>query len=120
MKGIPGKFVIFWLPVIVYCVIIFTVSAMPQPLPAGLDIPYLDKFLHAIEYGVLSYLLIRALSGTQARPSRSGIVILAVFLATLYGASDEFHQAFVPGRYADVFDLLSDFAGAAIIGFIRR
>lgn len=120
MKDGAKKFVIFWLPVIAYCVIIFTVSSMPQPLLVEVKIPFFDKFLHAVEYGILSYLLIRALTGTHAGLSRPAVLILAVLIATLYGASDEFHQIFVPGRNPDIFDLLSDFAGAVITGLIKR
>ncbi len=120
MKDGAKKFVIFWLPVIIYCVIIFAVSSMPQPLPVKVEIPFFDKFLHIVEYGILSYLLIRALTGTQLRPNKSAIIIAAVILATLYGASDEFHQIFVPGRNPDISDLLSDFAGAVITGLIKR
>jgi VanZ family protein len=37
---------------------------------------------------------------------------LAVLLASLYGVSDEAHQAFVPGRSADAVDWLADTVGA--------
>ena len=120
MKTGTNKFIIFWLPVIAYCAIIFTLSSIPQPLPEGLEIPYLDKFLHAAEYGILSYLLIRAMRGTQIKLANRALLAAAVAIATLYAATDEFHQMFVPGRYPDVFDLLSDFSGALIVGFMRR
>ena len=32
--------------------------------------------------------------------------------ASLFGASDEFHQSFVPGRDTDVFDWVADTLGA--------
>jgi VanZ family protein len=35
-----------------------------------------------------------------------------VLLTTLYGAFDEIHQWFTPGRSPDVHDLLADFLGA--------
>jgi len=120
VKAGIDKFIIFWLPVTGYCAIIFTLSSMAQPLPAGIEIPYFDKLLHAVEYGVLSYLLIRAMRGTGIKLAKRTLIITAVAMATLYAATDEFHQMFVPGRYPDVFDLLSDFVGALIVGFIRR
>jgi VanZ family protein len=68
-------------------------------LPAGSD-----KVAHAFGYAVLGALLARA----TGRPR------VAIVLATLYGASDEFHQAFVPGRTPDVLDLAADLLGAAV------
>jgi VanZ family protein len=41
-------------------------------------------------------------------------LLLAVFAASLYGASDEVHQALVPGRAADVRDWAADSCGAAL------
>ena len=35
-------------------------------------------------------------------------------LASLYGATDEFHQSFVPGRDSDVLDWVADTLGAAL------
>jgi VanZ family protein len=118
----PGvnKFIVFWLPVIGYCAIIFILSSMPQPFPAEMEIPYLDKLLHAVEYGILSYLLIRAFRGTRIKLAKRTLIVTVVAISTLYAVTDEFHQVFVPGRYADIFDLLADFVGALIVGFMRR
>lgn len=40
--------------------------------------------------------------------------IKAVFLSSLYGISDEFHQSFVPGRTTEIKDLVVDTAAALI------
>ena len=39
---------------------------------------------------------------------------LALALTLLYALSDEFHQAFVPGRTPDLLDLLCDGCGAVL------
>jgi VanZ family protein len=41
-------------------------------------------------------------------------VLLVIGLCALYGASDEFHQAFVPYRTPDILDWITDVAGAAL------
>jgi len=38
--------------------------------------------------------------------------VVGVLIAAAYGATDELHQYFVPGRQADVADLLADAIGA--------
>jgi VanZ family protein len=70
-----------------------------------------DKVLHFIAYAVLAALLCRALSGSGVTAART--LLWAFVLATLYGVSDEVHQSHVPGREADVMDLLADALGAA-------
>ena len=39
--------------------------------------------------------------------------LIAMIITVGYAAFDEYHQSFVPGRFADVFDLLADAAGGA-------
>ena len=41
-------------------------------------------------------------------------------LIVLFGASDEWHQSFVPGRQADVFDVLRDATGAGLGLIVMR
>ena len=77
------------------------------------------KLAHMTEYGVLALLVWRALRGPEhARGWSNKSAALALTICLLYAATDEFHQAFVPGRSASVRDILIDTTGAALaLGF---
>ena len=107
------KFVYYWLPVLVYCLIIFIQSSFPatEHIP---EFDFSDKLLHAGVYAVLGMLLYRAFNAMQKRPSFAGLLILSIFLTTLYGASDEIHQYFVPSRSAEFLDFAADAVGGII------
>ncbi len=101
-----------WIPVALYAAVIFWLSSESHPLPflppAVFDF---DKLLHAGEYAVLGALLFRALALSAAtRPRRAALCALAI--ASLYGASDEWHQSYVPNRSADPWDWAADTLGA--------
>ena len=98
-----------WLPPLLYMAFIFYLSSQSAPLPALTERVW-DKALHLIEYSVLCLLLCRALHGEGLAALR--VVLLALFLTSAYGASDEVHQSFVPERNADVRDWLADTIGA--------
>ena len=102
-----------FVPALAYAAIIFALSAQSDPLPfLPPEIFLQDKLLHAAEYAVLGGLLVFALRAAGLRP---GVALLAaVVIASAFGATDEFHQSFVPGRNADVADWLADTLGAAV------
>lgn len=109
-------FVAYWLPVILYCLLIFIQSAFPSPdvLPR---LPYLDKLLHAAGYAVLGAMFYRALRQTKGLTHRPGwLLLISAAAATAYGASDEWHQSFVAARCADVLDLWADGVGSTAGG----
>ena len=101
-----------WGPAWAMMVLIFVLSSMSQlpPVPGGFDVD--DAVAHAVAYGVLAALLLRGLAGGALRRVSVEAAWLAVALATLYGLTDEVHQRFVPGRTAEVADLIADAAGA--------
>ena len=103
----------YWLPVVVYCIAIFTQSAFPtsEQLPQW---PYLDKILHVAAYSLLGFLFYRALASGQPSKSPNTLLILSILFTGLYGLSDEIHQSFVPGRSAEAADALADLAGGII------
>ena len=41
-------------------------------------------------------------------------MLMAVGVTSLYGATDEWHQSYVPGRYAEVADWVADTLGALL------
>jgi VanZ family protein len=94
-------------------IFIFIMSSQEQfPSTFGVSIFLLTVVAHLILYGVLGLLLLFAVTGTD-RPSRTSIIVTILF-TVLYGVSDEFHQSFVPGRDASVFDVVVDTVGAAV------
>lgn len=92
---------------LLWAALTFWLSSSPDTQGAAglIDLtPPWDKLYHAGNFGVLAGLLYLA----------SGRAWLALALASLYGAGDELHQAFVPGRSADAADWLADTLGAAV------
>ena len=77
----------------------------------GPEVDVVSSIAHFCEYTVLGALLANALRCHM--PLRRACLV-AVACASLYGASDEFHQLFVPGRMCDPMDWLVDTAGAAL------
>jgi VanZ family protein len=69
------------------------------------------KSAHFIEYFIFSLLLLRGIRGNR-REWRIGWALAAVGVAAIYAATDEFHQWFVPGRFASLRDVLLDASGA--------
>ena len=67
------------------------------------------KTAHATEYAILGLLIAGAYieRGTSIRKG----ILIPWGAATLYAATDEFHQLFVPGRSGQVSDVMLDSAG---------
>jgi len=101
----------FWGPVIAYLALIFYFSSLSD---ISLVAPYPDHLLHGAEYFGLAILVARALNGGLQRPVAPRALLLTILFCGLYAVSDEIHQMFVPDRYADVNDVLSDVIGAAL------
>ena len=105
------KFLAYWFPILLYCLLIFIQSSHPSP-----DItprwPYIDKVLHFIAYALLGALFLRAFNITRIKHHLKLIIILSIILSSLYGISDEIHQSFVPYRTADVMDVIADILGS--------
>lgn len=102
-----------FLPAAAYAGVLFALSSQARPLSfLPPELLAQDKVLHAIAYAVLAALLVPGfrVAGVMGRWA----LLAAIALASLYGASDEFHQAFVPGRTADALDWAADTIGAAV------
>jgi VanZ family protein len=92
-----------WGPVLLWAGIIFAISSQPT-LPVSLGSGR-DKLAHFAAYAVFGVLAGHAL------PPRRGFALLAILLGVAYGASDEIHQHFVPGRTVELGDWFADSLG---------
>jgi VanZ family protein len=89
--------------------VIFIVSSQSDPpLPEGMS----DKQGHSIGYSALGVLVARAMAGGLGASMSPLQAAASVAATTAYGASDEWHQSFVPGRESDVADVWADAVGA--------
>ena len=109
-SGASRAFVL-WGPVALYALAIFVESSISHvpAFPSG----FTDKDGHGLLYAGLAVLVLRAASGARWDGLTLRAATTAVAFAAVYGITDEFHQWFVPGRTADVYDWVADCAGAA-------
>jgi VanZ family protein len=108
-----------WLPPLLVMAAIFYLSHQPD-LPHAPD-PWLDvllkKLAHATEYAILFLLLLRA----WRRDRAADLALKTAGLTTAaYAISDELHQAFVPGRKANWYDVLIDVSGVLLLWWLLR
>jgi VanZ family protein len=113
------RFVFYWLPLIVYCLLIYIQSDYPSPekLPS---FKFMDKVLHFVAYGVMGILFYRAYRTLRIKNRRQILILLSIVSASLYGISDEIHQHFIPYRNADLLDVMADILGAICGAYLYR
>lgn len=100
-----------WLPALLIAAAITWLSQQPR-YPFGLELPPpFDKFAHASAFGLLGLAMELALARTRPDLPLYKRHLLVFFSVSAFGALDEFHQRFVPGREADVFDWMADTLG---------
>ncbi len=104
-----------WGPPVFWAAFILVLTSIP-----GSDIPHVglfsfhasDKLVHATMYGIFAWLATRALL-RAGQPLVRSILLVALGIM-LFGALDEWHQQFIPGRSMDLFDWFADLSGATI------
>lgn len=134
---IMGQRLLAWIFVILWMILIFTLSAQPAEQSNGLSkglttfivetigkiAPGSDfdmgrfnhllrKNAHFFAYLVLGVLLANAFR--KGRVKGLKVYLLAFGLCVAFAVSDEVHQLFVPGRGGQIKDVLIDSAGALV------
>jgi VanZ family protein len=82
-------------------------SRLPVPLGGSSDL-----VIHGLVYALLGILMVRALADGSWRGVNTNTLATAVLLTIFYGCTDEYHQSFVAGRVADIYDVIADAVGA--------
>jgi hypothetical protein len=104
-----GDLVSLWGPALLMTIVIFAASAIPShliPSYTGWIDFLVKKTGHMVAYGLLASMILRGLGEEK--------IWKAWLLAVIYGISDEFHQSFVAGRNAAIYDVGFDGLGALI------
>ena len=108
-KAVPDlKFRFFWLTIgyaLVATVVLLSLTSAPVELE--MDIPYQDKFFHALAYFTLMAWFSQIY---HDRFQRNMIAVLFIFM----GVGIEYLQGFDPNRYFEVADMLANSIGVAL------
>ena len=83
----------------------------PTAFPETPLFPHIDKAVHLVEYLALGALLFRSVLHEFSGNFRAAAIITVV-AGTVFGALDEWHQAFA-GRSPDGWDVVADVIGLA-------
>jgi len=100
-----------WAPTAAWGAVIWWLSSQPSPR-SPLDVP--DYMAHAMEYGLLGTLAWASMAGSGLPRSPRTRALMVIGICALFGASDEYHQSFVPGRDSSLGDLAADTVGASL------
>lgn len=104
-------FLKLWGPALLQMAVIFFASSLPnvKRLPADVS----DHTAHFAGYAVLGLLVLRGCAGARWAGVTARTTLLAWLICSVYGATDEIHQMFTPGRTPAVDDWVADALGAA-------
>jgi VanZ like family len=101
-------------PPLLVMAVIFYLSSQESGGAHGVLELLLRKLAHVTEYAVLTFCWWRALRGIGVSRENRVAIALAIGIALVYSASDEFHQTFVRGRHGTPVDVLIDSIGITI------
>ena len=104
-----------WTAVLSWAGIIFYASSLSD-LGLSTKTDLVPILAHALEYAVLTVLLIRALGSKKSTVRRTAWI--AALLALAYAGSDEYHQSFVANRHPSAFDILVDAAAIGAVAIV--
>jgi VanZ family protein len=126
----------YWVPVLIWLCVIFIGSTdvmsaeqtsrflvpflrwlKPDILPEAIEQIqfFVRKLGHISEYAVLAVFLWRALRwGINLRMKMSILVVVVWFVCSIFAATDEFHQSFIPSRTPSPHDVMIDICGAVV------
>ncbi len=110
----------FRIALIVWTIIMLTLSSMPDLKAPEMFPKFSDKIVHFIEYFIWALLLILMLKQEDRIKKIWGALFAVFIIGLVLGIADEFHQMFVAGRDADVRDLAADVGGIILALIIFR
>ncbi len=108
-----SKFVRNILPAIVWAAIIFVESSITGSKIPSTPIGF-DKLIHIAIFFIFCWLTFRATVEMPPNITRPMRLYLALVITIVYGFTDEFHQLYVPGRSADMYDMAADGLGGIV------
>jgi VanZ family protein len=81
---------------------------------------FTDKAVHFFVFGLLGWLMTRGFAIAKTSWLQKHPVKFALLIGCVFAVSDELHQYYVPGREAELFDLVIDCSGIFLFALYYR
>jgi len=104
----------YYLPAILYVLIIILLSSLNQGTVSKFTWGIEDFILHAVEYHFFGVTLIWAILREKPWHELKASYRLAVSIGALLAIADEFYQSFIPSRFSTVEDVVADVFGVIL------
>lgn len=112
----------FWLLPLLYLVFLFVMSSFPADSNdkiSGIYLPeYIQNMLHLPLFSILTALWIKAFINRGIKIHKAFVYAIAISL--FYALFEELFQHFIPGRFADLQDIILDFLGCFAAVYIYK
>ena len=108
------------MPAAVWMVIIVSISLWPSEQIPGIDLPYIDKAVHLLMYGILAIAGMYGFSGQyNFYRKRYSYAALTILLSAIFGTIMEVLQYFIAsGRNFESQDILANIIGSLAAAII--
>jgi len=109
------RFISFHLPVTLYAIVVIALSSIPNLNPPPIKLLATDKLIHFVEYGIFALLAFRSFSNVGSVSQVNRATLVSALFICVFAVFDEYYQRFVPGRFFDIYDILTDVCGAFLV-----
>ena len=113
-RAATGRVLRTWSLPALWSIGIFCVSSLPGGAIFLPPFRLADKLIHFLVYAGLNVLVLRA---CREYRTVDGVFTIGMLYSILFGLTDEIHQYFVPGRFADPYDFAANTAGILVSGW---
>ena len=104
-----------YLITIFWAILIFVLLVIPLPRTEDIGVSYFDKIVHAILFGVFTFLLYYSFC---ERKQKNKILLVSILAGVIYSILGEILQLFLLARSASWLDVLAGIFGILIAALI--
>ena len=103
-------------PWILMMIAIYIESSISNISLPDLGISFTDKLAHFGVFGIMGWVLTRGMIISKVKYP----ILIAVIIGFVFAITDEWHQSKVPGRDADILDVVADLIGLIVFAYLYK
>lgn len=102
-----------WILMMIAITIQSSISNISLP---DIGITFTDKLAHFGVFGIMGWVLTRGMIMSRVKYA----ILVALIIGFIFAITDEWHQSKVPGRDADVLDVVADLIGLIVFAYLYK